>query len=658
MTKKETSNDLTNMDKDTLRHNLLTVIRNLSKRVQTLRQMNVSKERMKEKLMLQAGENWKKSRLAFVISAIITSIYDIKSCIKNILQIIDEACQVIACLNGVPYVTDTTINISKLHNYMHLTGLSSQARFVKQRSELWKEFRSSAVVTGSTLYDALGLRSLKNQTAHFDQVVSHIQKPEPTEQVKTMMKHGSENEIHATATIAGKVLPVLNPEVKLYEEGCYPFAVNGVPTVVSPDGSCRCGIDTPPTHGVEIKCPFPGNKYSTPVSYNIAKYYVPQVLSEMFALGAEKLYYVSYSSESTAVHEVEFDQSLWNDIETEVKHIYGSAKPTRPARKSENIPIIQEKLDEFVKSKSTFLIEVPSVRAADCQHCSVEIETGDSTFCMNSSVESNHETNTELKSVLEILYNAEQATKQSYQLTRHKASEFLGFMISDTDRNFHPELLHSVPIAYGLKGYSLPTSILRTMIEDVLHACAKQGLYVPICSFDGQWSRIAVRDRNDKPLTVLQLQKDVFHDAKQLSKSELIRKMSNCNIVEAESLDGLLNVADVTWEKRANMTTNEIENYIEVKGKKGESVYKISKQTHELIKKNVQTCINNEIPDIGVEDNILNTIADSVVDQISPEIAEDINSLSNSHANFSSMTPVTNNGINGECESNSMHVDE
>ena len=59
--------------------------------------------------------------------------------------------------------------------------------------------------------------------------------------------------------------------------------------VVSPDGSIRKTItvnnitSSVPVIGVEIKCPYPGKVYSTPVHYRLPEYYIPQILSEMVA---------------------------------------------------------------------------------------------------------------------------------------------------------------------------------------------------------------------------------------------------------------------------------------------------------------------------------------------------------------------------------------
>ena len=57
-------------------------------------------------------------------------------------------------------------------------------------------------------------------------------------------------------------------------------------------------------------------------------------------------------------------------------------------------------------------------------------------------------------------------------------------------------------------------------MEFVLLECHRRGLYVPVCSLDGY--RLAVRDRSDNPLTLLQLQKEVWKSVQTLDKSRLL----------------------------------------------------------------------------------------------------------------------------------------
>lgn len=134
-------------------------------------------------------------------------------------------------------------------------------------------------------------------------------------------------------------------------------------------------------------------------------------------------------------------------------------------------------------------------------------------------------------------------------LTKLIASEILVFMLSDVDRKFKPEMPHAIPIAYGLKGYSLKSESLRNMINHVVQTCHASGLHVPVISFDGQWARIAMRDKDGKPLTILQLQKDVQTEARKMTKPEQTKRLMDANrITNVVNLDDVREVAYVDFK--------------------------------------------------------------------------------------------------------------
>ena len=138
-----------------------------------------------------------------------------------------------------------------------------------------------------------------------------------------------------------------------------------------------------------------------------------------------------------------------------------------------------------------------------------------------------------------MLYNANMKIERAYQLTLTKPAGLLVFMLSDLDRLYEPEKMHSVPIAFRLKGYSLPTGIFRLMIEKVLNECTKAWLFVPVCCFDGQWCRLAARDPNENPSTVLQVQRDVYNEAKKRSKNDFEKQIYESNIIAAKTHEDL-----------------------------------------------------------------------------------------------------------------------
>ena len=262
-------------------------------------------------------------------------------CIKRLLTGIDALAYFIAVCNGSGHLYETgkSCNLSMKAYYIcisgpeNITGLAEgniNTSLLKQRSDAWHEVRNQAKVTGSTCLAAIGLSGLKKHKEHFAHVYKQRAKEEYSDEVQKRLRHGTENEIHAVATLISKVLPVYQPEALFVEEGCETIKEGEhVLMIVSPDGSIRIstenGLET--LAGVEIKCPYPGKLYTTPVHYELPWYYVTQVILEMHVLNVTQLYYLSYTSDSTTVFEIKVDEELLDTILECVKKIYGTSNP-------------------------------------------------------------------------------------------------------------------------------------------------------------------------------------------------------------------------------------------------------------------------------------------------------------------------------------------
>lgn len=92
-----------------------------------------------------------------------------------------------------------------------------QLRLMIQLCHQWHELRKSAVATGSTLFTALGLNTLKKQQEQYEFVEFEKAKSEPKDRIKERMEHGRRNEINAVATLVGKVLLCFYPSYTFSE---------------------------------------------------------------------------------------------------------------------------------------------------------------------------------------------------------------------------------------------------------------------------------------------------------------------------------------------------------------------------------------------------------------------------------------------------------
>ena len=126
----------------------------------------------------------------------------------------------------------------------------------------------------------------------------------------------------------------------------------------------------------------------------------------------------------------------------------------------------------------------------------------------------------------QVIQKAKQVVRSSYELTRRRATELMVWVLTNKDRNTKTEIPCSLPVAYGLKDYRLTTQAMRNATEAVLKSCSEHGLKVLCFATDGQWLNLMNRDASGKPLTLLQLRKDVWDELRSFSKSELISKIS------------------------------------------------------------------------------------------------------------------------------------
>ena len=131
------------------------------------------------------------------------------------------------------------------------------------------------------------------------------------------------------------------------------------------------------------------------------------------------------------------------------------------------------------------------------------------------------------RSIEAILSSAASCVEDAYRLCRLKASEVLVWILSDVNRMWKAEIPHAIPVAYAMKGYSLDNDVMRNMCETVMQALHDKEISVVCSTFDGQWNKLASRDQEGRPLTLIQLQRDVATIATKRSKPELISFIAN-----------------------------------------------------------------------------------------------------------------------------------
>jgi len=206
------------------------IVRIVSFRIKDLRFLLVNQQLALKNFYKEAGDDWRTSRFVYAISSVQSMIYQIKAIVKRLLEINNTLLEEGTSINSSngTFVNGKSVDCYSQNNWVTLKEpydlpeqFSNNERFIKQRTEKWFNKRKEFLLTGSKLYEGIGLDSLKSLQKHYDKVVRNIHIEEQiSEEVKQRMEHGTKSEIHATATLTTKILPFYCPDLKYISTFC------------------------------------------------------------------------------------------------------------------------------------------------------------------------------------------------------------------------------------------------------------------------------------------------------------------------------------------------------------------------------------------------------------------------------------------------------
>ena len=133
----------------------------------------------------------------------------------------------------------------------------------------------------------------------------------------------------------------------------------------------------------------------------------------------------------------------------------------------------------------------------------------------------------ELREMIHAIYlKSSHLIRDAYHIMREKAEEIIAFVASDSTRIPQPGIPCQIPIAYGLKGHSLPMYIMRSMIEDMRDSCLENHVNIRCEVYDGQFLNLVRYAEDGTPLTRLAFFQQFFKEFKKWSKVQCINYLA------------------------------------------------------------------------------------------------------------------------------------
>ena len=434
----------------------------------------------------------------------------------------------------------------EMREYMDVDNVP---HLIKQGSDEWLELRKKSRITGSSIHNAIGLRTMAEYKKHYRaQVLQEEQKPK-SHSVQDKLDYGRTNEKNGIATLCASYMPAFHGRCcSFYEVGCEYIAsdIHDKLLEVSADGTILCAAGKEHhCFAVEVKCPFPGDTTRLLQHYTLPDYYACQVLSEMAALNRKKALYVCYTPSSCTFLEVTFDNILWSKIMQNIEEMYG----THDVKVLEHIPHFRTEtklqLKEFCDRNCRFVAELPSKK---CERRGTTYS--EATCPYYEAVAPAQKVNGERVTRSATIERAVDCLKESYKLLRKRATEVLVFILSDINRLAEPQKPLSIPVAYAMAGKSVNNKALRLMIQKVRKECLQKNITIVAEAFDGQWSKAVTHASDDSPLTRLQLAKKTWNEVKKVGKAKMITTLCSLTEVTEEDKAALQNTTNDTQNMR------------------------------------------------------------------------------------------------------------
>ena len=273
--------------------------------------------------------------------------------------------------------------------------------------------------------------------------------------------------------------------------------------------------------------------------YHLSPEEVVQIVACMKSRNCIKGWVAIVTKSSVIVVECEYCPDLWKNIWRALSRYYNKDKVQLPDKISELQKLFNGLTETYTVNSTRLLGEFPRISGHYSELPTTDKYTPyyvptseiriDGNLCLENSFE-------------EIALKISDYIREGFNFLRVEASEIIAFVATDVDRVVKPGLPPHIPIAYGLRGSSMPLDVMRNMINDLRNDLVKRKCQVLCEVYDGQFHSLMVKSETGYPLTRLQLIQQHFKEKMQdYTREELIKLLLTYSTIDEDNKSELAN---------------------------------------------------------------------------------------------------------------------
>ena len=258
----------------------------------------------------------------------------------------------------------------------------------------------------------------------------------------------------------------------------------------------------------------------------------------MFITDSEYAWYGCCGTKSVVLIECTFNEDLWNRIWSEIKKFLDKRKPVATHWPKHIVSEMCDDLDNYIQNCTELIGEVPivttDVNEAELRHSFrfIPYHKSAANRCRSGP------SHLDVEDMIHLVYvKALKLLKEAYHIVREEAAEIIAFVAADSTRVPWPGLPRHIPIAYGLKGNSLPMTIMRHLINDVRDSSKVTNVQVHCKAYDGQFLNLVRYSADGSPLTRLSFIQEYYKEVKKWSKMQCINHLVTVAIPHEMHID-------------------------------------------------------------------------------------------------------------------------
>ena len=204
---------------------------------------------------------------------------------------------------------------------------------------------------------------------------------------------------------------------------------------------------------------------------------------------------------------------------------YDCPKPNYPKSVTEIKNDLNRLLSDYLQSNVDVVCEIPRI---ECKPCNLQLTHKFSACHVPRSLQDPNENVMFDGNFQDFCFECADIIEEGINFLHIEATEILAFVATDCQRTYQSGIPPHLPIAYGLRGPSLPNAVMQNIVNDIRDELQFNDTTVLCEVYDGQFHKLIVESEDGWPLTRLQHATKHFNEILQNNdKEELLEFIMN-----------------------------------------------------------------------------------------------------------------------------------